>query len=81
MHWKPERLRAVLEEQGRTRKWLALQCGLSPKAIHRYFTREAPCLPVAKLIARVLEVPESELFGADTLVHDDAESQSGAVNG
>jgi transcriptional regulator with XRE-family HTH domain len=63
MNWKPEKALKLLEEQGRTRKWLAAQCGIHIKSLHRILSGHPPSLPVLKLMAIALEIDEEYLKG------------------
>lgn len=52
---------SVMEEQGRTRKWLAQKCGIALNSLDQYLSEAAarvPSLPVRKLMAIALECPE-----------------------
>jgi transcriptional regulator with XRE-family HTH domain len=58
-----ERLREVIEAQGRTRKWIAEQCGITPAYLTRILCGfRMPGKPLLKLLAQKLEIPEEELL-------------------
>jgi transcriptional regulator with XRE-family HTH domain len=64
-----DRLKNLLIERGRTRKWLATQCGLSVGTIsHVLSGRRQLGLPSLILISRVLDTTIDYLLGVDNPV-------------
>jgi len=61
--WKHERARALLEEQGRTRKWLANECEINVNSLSRILEGRAPGRPVQKLMALALGCSMEYLSG------------------
>jgi transcriptional regulator with XRE-family HTH domain len=56
------RVRELIEEEGRTQKWVAKQCGITDKYLSQILTgTRSPSLPVIKLLAAVLKTEESAL--------------------
>ena len=57
-------LHAVIEEQGRTRKWIAQQIGVTRQQIHKWEYERSP-IPPARLpeLAALLSVDPSRLNG------------------
>lgn len=56
----------MIEEQGRTKRWIARYCGLSLESLNHYLTgRRNPRLPILKLLAQALNVQESSLIIED----------------
>jgi transcriptional regulator with XRE-family HTH domain len=56
-------LKKLLDEQGRTRKWLARECGIELGSLNHILAgRRQPGLPVLKLMARALGVSEGSLY-------------------
>lgn len=64
--WNFELARKKLDEEGRTSKWLAEQIGLDIKSLGHILRGRKPSLPVLKLIALKLGVPEADLLLTDT---------------
>lgn len=60
--FRSNRVKELLEEQGRTRKWLARACGLEPLSLNHILAgRRQPGLPVLKLMAIAFNISEREL--------------------
>lgn len=59
--WNPVRVRQLMAEQGRTRKWVADQCGITPATLTHILTGRRPGLPVQKLLASALGVTVEDL--------------------
>ena len=60
--WNSELVRKRLEEEGRTTKWLADQCGLEVTTMRNVLQGRKPSLPVIKLMALRLGVKEEDLL-------------------
>lgn len=57
------RIKEVLEEQGRSQKWLAAQIGKSYNMVNAYVqNRQQPRLEVLFEIAKILDVDPKELI-------------------
>lgn len=54
--------KAVLKSQGRSIKWLADQCGLTPVSMSFILGGKSTKIGTVKLIAIALDVPEQELY-------------------
>ncbi len=60
------RIKEVLEKQGRSQKWLAAQIGKSYNMVNAYVqNRQQPRLEVLFEIAKVLDVDPKELIQSD----------------
>jgi len=60
------RIREVLEKQGRSQKWLATQIGKSYNMVNAYAqNRQQPRLEILFEIAKVLDVDTKELIQSD----------------
>jgi len=60
------RIREVLEKQGRSQKWLATQIGKSYNMVNAYVqNRQQPRLEILFEIAKVLDVDPKELIQSD----------------
>ena len=60
--WKFERALELLDKQGRTRKWLAEQCGIEITSLnHLLIGSRVPSRPVLLLMARALECKVEDL--------------------
>lgn len=60
--WNPERAKQLIDDRGRTRKWVANQCGITVETLsHHLSGRRNPSLPVLMHMARALECDVSEL--------------------
>lgn len=69
---KVDRVKQLLDEHGRTRKWLARECGLEVDSLKPILTgRRQPGLPVLKLMALAFNVSLNELIEkeAEELTH------------
>lgn len=60
--WNFALVREKLEKEGRTTKWLAQQVGLDIKSLGNVLRGRKPSLPVIKLMAISLQIPEEELL-------------------
>lgn len=60
--WNFELVRKRMDEEGRTTKWLAKQVGMDVKSLGNALRGRKPSLPVIKLIALNLEIPEEDLL-------------------
>jgi putative transcriptional regulator len=59
-------IKEVLEEQGRSQKWLAIQIGKSYNMVNAYVqNRQQPRLEVLFEIAKVLDVNPKELIQSE----------------
>ena len=57
------RVKEVLEEQGRSQKWLSEQLGKSQNSVNAYVqNRTQPSLEVLNQIAKILDVDVKELI-------------------
>jgi putative transcriptional regulator len=57
------RIKEVLEEQGRSHKWLAIQIGKSYNMVNAYVqNRQQPRLEVLNDIAKILDVDVKDLI-------------------
>lgn len=57
------RIKEVLEEQGRSQKWLSGQLGKSQNSVNAYVqNRTQPSLEVLNQIAKILDVDVKELI-------------------
>lgn len=63
--WKYENAKKLIEEQGRTRAWVAKEIGVDPKSLNNILAGRKPSLPVIKLMARLFSVPETLLYEPD----------------
>ena len=60
------RIKEVLEKQGRSQKWLATQIGKSYNMVNAYLqNRQQPRLEILFEIAKVLDVDPKELIQSD----------------
>lgn len=60
--WKPERAKQLIKREGRTRDWLANECGVTVESLsHHLSGRRKPSLPVLLHMARALHCDASEL--------------------
>jgi len=60
------RIKEVLEKQGRSQKWLATQIGKSYNMVNAYAqNRQQPRLEILFEIAKVLDVDPKELIQSD----------------
>jgi transcriptional regulator with XRE-family HTH domain len=60
------RIKEVLEEQGRTQKWLAIQIGKSYNMVNAYVqNRQQPRLEILFEIGKILGVDPKELIQSD----------------
>lgn len=59
--WNAEALKEQLDRQGRTRKWLAQQCGITLGSLQQVFMGRKPSRPVLKLMAIHLKCNEVEI--------------------
>jgi transcriptional regulator with XRE-family HTH domain len=58
-----ERLKKALKDEGRTREWVADQCGIKIITLSSYLKgARQPSLSVVKLLSQTLRVPETELW-------------------
>lgn len=58
-----ERVRELIELEGRTQKWVAKQCGITDKYLSQILTGSRdPSLPVIKMLASVLKTDEGTLI-------------------
>ncbi len=63
--WKCNAAVQLLEEQGRTRKWLAKQCEIEVESLnHLLAGRRSPSRPVLKLLAQALNTSVDHLLDA-----------------
>lgn len=78
--WSSDRLLALLEKEGRTRKWLADKCGLKLGSLHSILggTRN-PGRPAVKLMAMALNTTEEYLMGEDADAHAQAENRTAST--
>jgi len=59
-------LEVALERIGRTKKWLSLECGLSPAAVGNMFLRnQYPSVNTAATISTVLGYPIEQMLKGD----------------
>lgn len=64
--WQPDRALRQLENEGRTRAWVAKYCGMTPQSINNFLAgRRSPTKPILKLMAQALNTTESYLMGED----------------
>jgi transcriptional regulator with XRE-family HTH domain len=80
-NWNHQLARKQLEKEGRTRKWVADQCGISQSMLSRLLSGlRQPSKPVRKLLAQALNVREEELERSpgsdDTSATDPAKAAS-----
>ena len=62
--WNRQRVAQLIEQEGRTKKWLAGYCGINIDSLNHYLAgRRYPPRPVIKLIAQALNTHEEELMG------------------
>jgi transcriptional regulator with XRE-family HTH domain len=60
--FKFERAKQLLEDSGRTRRWVARECGISEESLSSYLVgRRNPSLAVLKHMARIFEVTVDDL--------------------
>ncbi len=60
-----EKLRDIIEREGRTRKWVADQCGVQARTLIFYINgRQKPSKPVSKLLALALNCDEQEFYSS-----------------
>lgn len=60
---KINRIKVMLDEKGRTNKWLAVQVGKDPATISKWCTNAAqPSLEMLLQVAKVLEVEVKDLI-------------------
>ena len=61
--WNPARAKKLIELRGRTRRWVARQCGVEPKTFNHYLAgKRNPSMPVLMLMAQVLETTVQDLW-------------------
>lgn len=65
MSWNHERAKELIAIRGRTRRWVAEQCGLEVKSLNNILRGRKPGRPVLKLMARALETTEGYLDGEE----------------
>lgn len=65
--WNSGKARELLEQRGRTRKWLARECGVDVRSLNNMLLGRKPGLPVIKLMAQALECEEGELLEVSNL--------------
>lgn len=64
--FKREKVKELLESEGRRTSWLANQCGINRVTLNHYLSgRTNPSLPVLKLMAIALDCDEGELWSED----------------
>lgn len=64
--WQSTRALQRLEEEGRTRAWLARYVGLTQQSINIFLSgKRAPTKPILKLFAQALNTSEAFLMGED----------------
>ncbi len=64
--WQASRALKKVEEEGRTRVWLAQYVGQTPQSINGFLSgRRVPTKPVIKLLAQALNTTEAYLMGKD----------------
>lgn len=57
-----ERVRELIELEGRTQRWVAKQCGISDNYLSQILSGDRdPSLPVIKMLASVLKTDEDAL--------------------
>lgn len=62
--WNPKKAKQLIAQRGRTRVWLADQCGIGRGSLNNILRGSAnPGLAVLKLMAQALETTEEELLG------------------
>lgn len=62
MTWNYKAIQNELNNQGRTRKWLARELGISPGSLSMYLCgARAPAFPLGKLMSIILNVPLADL--------------------
>lgn len=60
--FKHARAKQLLDERGRTRKWLARNCGLKDGTLKQYLNGfQKPGIETTRNMARLLEVPLADL--------------------
>lgn len=64
--WNPDRALKLIEKHGRTRKWLAEQCGIGYASLNYILNGRKPGRPVLKLMANALGTDEAELMPPET---------------
>lgn len=72
--WMAERAKELLNKEGRTRKWLASQCGIDVNSLKSILAGRKPSRPVIKLMAQALNCSESDL---DTDLAHEGEAKVG----
>jgi transcriptional regulator with XRE-family HTH domain len=60
--WNQSRAKELIEEKGRTRKWVAEQCRITVESLSQILNGRTPSRPVVALMAQALDVDESELW-------------------
>lgn len=64
MVWRYDRAQELLDEQGRTRRWLADQCSVTDRTVGAYMSGHGkPGSAVVKLAAMALGCSEDYLLG------------------
>lgn len=61
--WNPEHLKAQMEREGRTKKWLASGCGIELDSLGQILSGRKPGKPLLKLMAIRLNCDEAALLG------------------
>jgi transcriptional regulator with XRE-family HTH domain len=61
--WKPERAKQIMKREGRTREWLADQCGITVESLSQCLSNvdRRPSRPVLLHMARVLNCDINDL--------------------
>jgi len=63
-NWNPDRTRELIQEQGRTRDWVAKQCGIKTQTLTHYLANNGiPGASVMILLARCLNTTVADLLG------------------
>lgn len=62
--WNRELALQLIEQEGRTKRWLSSYVGINLESLNHYLTgRRNPSRPVVKLIAQALNTEETILLG------------------
>lgn len=60
--WKSERAKQLIEDRGRTRKWVARQCGITVESLSQCLGgHRRPGRPVILLMAQALQCDPGDL--------------------
>jgi transcriptional regulator with XRE-family HTH domain len=72
--WIRERALQLIEEQGRTKRWIANFCGINLDSLNHYLAgRRNPPRSIVKLIAFALNTTEAFLMGEDVKILESEE--------